>query len=186
MNILLGISGSVAATLTGDLIRGLRDLGEVRLVATQNGERFISLPTESLIGVTRYRDWDEWRWTRKGDPILHIELRNWADVYVIAPLSANTLAKIANGLCDNLLTNVARAWNHNKPFIVAPAMNTAMYEHPITKEQVGKLMDWNFCVIPPVEKELACGDFGVGAMASVADVVATTRMYLDGRAFRGP
>lgn len=70
---------------------------------------------------------------------MHIELRKWADCLLIAPLSANTMAKISNGLCDNLLTNVARAWDYNKPMILAPAMNTMMYENPITKKQITKL-----------------------------------------------
>lgn len=62
-----------------------------------------------------------------GDPVLHIELRRWADVLVLAPLSANTMAKVAHGLCDNLLTSVVRAWDYAKPMIVAPAMNTYMW-----------------------------------------------------------
>lgn len=65
-------------------------------------------------------DEDEWRaWQAVGDPVLHIELRRWADVYVVAPLSANTLAKLANGLCDNLVTCVARAWDFQRPMLVS-------------------------------------------------------------------
>lgn len=65
-------------------------------------------------------DEDEWRgWKQVGDPVVHIELRRWADVFVIAPLSANTLAKLANGLCDNLVTCVARAWDFNRPLVVS-------------------------------------------------------------------
>lgn len=73
-------------------------------------------------------DKDEWEsWKLKGDKVLHIELRKWAHIMLIAPLSANSLAKISNGLCDNLLMSIVRAWDFNKPFIVAPAMNTYMY-----------------------------------------------------------
>lgn len=71
--------------------------------------------------------------------MLHIELRKWADCFLIAPLSANTMAKIVNGLCDNLLTNVARAWDYKKLMILAPAMNTMMYDNPITGKQIKKL-----------------------------------------------
>lgn len=79
------------------------------------------------------RDDDEWScWNKREDPVLHIELRKWADVFLVAPLSANTLAKMANGLCDNLLTCVARAWDFKRPLLVAPAMNTLMWESPFT------------------------------------------------------
>ncbi|ORE20528.1 flavo protein [Rhizopus microsporus] len=67
-------------------------------------------------------------WKKISDPILHIQLRDWADIMVIAPLDANTMGKIANGLCDNLLTCILRAWNVMKPVIACPAMNTSIYQ----------------------------------------------------------
>jgi phosphopantothenoylcysteine decarboxylase len=109
------------------------------------------------------------------------QLRRWADVLLIAPLSANSLAKLAGGLCDNLLTCVARAWDFagGKPLVVAPAMNTAMWEHPLTTRQLGVLTGTlGVRVVPPVSKALACGDVGAGAMASVADIVAAVRAAL--------
>jgi Phosphopantothenoylcysteine synthetase/decarboxylase len=124
------------------------------------------------------------------DPVLHIQLRDWADVAVLAPLSAHTLAKIATGLCDDTLTCVLRAWDFGhtrnkkgKPLVLAPAMNTAMWEHPLTRLQLetiqgfwkkgGRSMDGN-CLIRIVEpqvKTLACGEVGNGAMASVECIV---------------
>ena len=101
--------------------------------------------------VTEFTDSDEYScFKKRGDPVLHIEIRNAASLLVIAPLSANTLAKISNGICDNLLTNVYRCWPYKqdktsgswsiyKPIIVAPAMNTQMYEHPITEKQLKEL-----------------------------------------------
>jgi len=68
--------------------------------------------------------------------VLHIELRRWADVLLFAPLTAHTLAKLALGLCDNLPTNIARAWDSNKPVLVAPAMNTHMWNHPLTADHL--------------------------------------------------
>ncbi len=98
--------------------------------------------------------------------------RNWASALVIAPLDANTLAKIANGICDNLATCIARAWPvGQKPMFIAPAMNTAMWEHPITETHLSTLRSWGVKVINPVVKTLACGDKGVGAMASRVDIV---------------
>ena len=118
-----------------------------------------------------YTDDTEWReWRKVGDPVTHIELRKWADALVVAPLSANTLAKMANGLCDTLLTCVWRAWDFadaSKSVFVAPAMNTAMWNSPFTAKHLAELAAFpNVHVIDPVEKTLACGDVGVGAMAS--------------------
>lgn len=110
-----------------------------------------------------------------------MQLRKWADLLIVAPLSANTLAKLACGLCDNLLTCVGRAWDfkdNNKPFLVAPAMNTAMWEHPLTEQQLGVLHGWGIRVISPVIKTLACGDTGSGALAPVADIVAAVKEAL--------
>lgn len=112
-------------------------------------------------------------WKEKGDPILHIELRRWADVLLIAPLSANTLAKIANGFSDNLLLSVIRAWDISRKIAVAPAMNTMMWEHPITTKQIKVLEEeWEwFRVLRPVEKLLACGDSGSGGMKEWGEIV---------------
>ena len=94
---------------------------------------------------------------------------------LIAPLGANTMAKICNGICDNLLTQVTRAWhfeNDKYPFIVAPAMNTMMYEHPITDLQLKYLQDTlKAKVLPTVLKKLMCGDEGYGAMIDVQTIV---------------
>ena len=107
-----------------------------------------------------------------GDPILHIELRNWADMFVIAPLDANTLAKLAYGLCDNLLTCIARAWDtKNKPLLFCPAMNTLMWNHPSTKKNIDIVKNYGCFEIAPISKRLACGEEGMGAMANVEDIV---------------
>ena len=143
-------------------------------------------------------DADEWpgeRYTR-GDEVRHIELRKWADLFAVAPLDANSLAKLAVGLSDNCLTCVWRAWDTARPVVLAPAMNTLMWEHPFTRRHLrslaadfgaghipGHLDDLPLIhqindrsrtlrVVAPVVKALACGDVGVGAMAEVADIVA--------------
>lgn len=108
------------------------------------------------------------------------QLRKWADLLLIAPLSANTLAKLAGGHADNLLTCVARAWTFSKPLLLAPAMNTAMWEHPITAVHLGVLAAWGARTVMPVVKLLACGDEGRGAMASVADIVRAVQEALVG------
>ena len=116
---------------------------------------------------------DEWRdWKVLGDPVEHIDLRNWADVLLIAPLSAHTLAKLANGLCDDTLSCVMRAWRiPTASMLVAPAMNTAMWDHPITAQQLATIKQWGIKVIEPQTKVLACGEEGNGAMAAVETIV---------------
>uniref|UniRef100_A0A3P9D7J9 Phosphopantothenoylcysteine decarboxylase n=1 Tax=Maylandia zebra TaxID=106582 RepID=A0A3P9D7J9_9CICH len=117
-------------------------------------------------------------WKQRSDPVLHIELRRWADLLVIAPLDANSLGKIASGICDNLLTCVVRAWDTSRPLLFCPAMNTAMWLHPITAQQVSRLKEFGYVEIPCVAKKLVCGDEGKGAMAEVSTIVSLVKEYL--------
>ncbi|XP_071392349.1 phosphopantothenoylcysteine decarboxylase isoform X2 [Centroberyx affinis] len=117
-------------------------------------------------------------WTQRSDPVLHIELRRWADLFVIAPLDANTLGKISNGICDNLLTCVVRAWDTSRPLLFCPAMNTAMWQHPITARQVASLKEFGYVEIPCISKKLVCGDEGKGAMAEVSTIVNVVKQHL--------
>jgi phosphopantothenoylcysteine decarboxylase len=111
--------------------------------------------------------------------VLHIELRKWADLFLIAPLDANTLAKVANGICDSCLTSVYRCWDLTRPVVIAPAMNTLMWEHPVTDRNLKQLQqDCKILRICwPQEKLLACGDMGTGAMASIPEILS--QCYLD-------
>lgn len=175
MRLILGVTASVAATLTSALVAALKEAGhEVQIIATDKS--FAFWDTKS-VEVRVWRDGDEWAEIsyERGQPIAHIDLRNWADAIVIAPLTANTLAKIANGLADNLLTSIIRAWDRSKPIIIAPAMNTQMWAHPATEEHLATLRRWypKLTVVMPVEKTLACGERGIGAMAAIETIVAT-------------
>src|SRR5215468_7916105 len=139
-NVLLGVTGSVAAVRTPALVGALAQAGHaVRVVATQAALYFFD-PTE-LPPTMLVRDADEWpgQRYRRDDAVLHIELRRWADLFVVAPLDANTLAKLACGLCDNCLTCVWRAWDVARPVVVAPAMNTLMWQHPFTRRHLRSL-----------------------------------------------
>jgi phosphopantothenoylcysteine decarboxylase len=195
-NVLLGVTGSVAAVKTPELVAALTAAGHaVKVVATDAAAYFFD---PAAVGCPVVRDADEWPGERyaRGHAVQHIELRKWADVFALAPLDANTLAKLAVGLCDNCLTCVWRAWDPAKPVVLAPAMNTLMWQHPFTRRHLrsvaadfgGGHIPGHFdedqlvpvindrCkglrVVPPVSKALACGDVGVGAMAAVADIVA--------------
>ncbi|CBZ51995.1 hypothetical protein NCLIV_017870 [Neospora caninum Liverpool] len=167
LNVLLAVTGSVAAIKIPEIIEELHAEGrkrstcvDLKLIATKDACHFLkSFPLNVI------RDEDDWRsWNQKGDPVLHIELRRWADVLAIAPLSANSLAKISQGLCDSLLTCVARAWDFKKPFVVFPAMNALMWKHPLSAQQLDLLRSFGVKVVEPVEKTLACGDTGPGAL----------------------
>lgn len=179
--VLLGVSGSVATIKLGLLATRLQAFADVKIIATTAAQHFIrTLPdtVQNELGQVA-GDEDEWRsWEKVGDPVMHIELRRWADIFVVAPLSANTLAKMANGICDNLLTCVVRAWDFNKPLLIAPAMNTFMWESPFTGQHLSVLRNLGVQVIPPISKVLACGDIGQGAMASVDSIADTVALQL--------
>ena len=158
VNILICCTGSVATIKIPEILSNLSQLDNcrVKLIVTEHSRHFLpELCQLGTPGEDVLCDEDEWRsWRGRGDPVLHIELRNWADIAVIAPLSANSLAKLANGLADNLLTCVMRAWDLEKPALVAPAMNTQMWEHPVTSQQLTILRGWGYSVIPPCSKTL--------------------------------
>lgn len=182
--VLLGVTGSVAAIYTPQLFDELRQLGhDVKIVATRSSIYFFD--AAAIAPVTpgeRNRDIvildaDEWPGERyqRGDPVLHIELRRWADVLLIAPLDANTLAKLALGITDNCLTCVYRAWDPSRPIVLAPAMNTLMWEHPATARHIAQIqsdMRGAVHIVEPISKKLACDDVGIGAMAERAQIVA--------------
>lgn len=167
----------MAAIKTTDLVAALSKFANVRLVTTQHAEYFIHSEYEQLkrLYVQIFRDSDEWPLLQSryqiGEPILHIEMRRWADAVIVAPMDANTLAKLVHGFCDNLLTSIIRAWDWEKPVILCPAMNTVMWNNPPTPEQVAALEKRGTIIIEPIEKKLACNDVGMGAMAQVDDIV---------------
>ncbi len=172
--LLLGLTGSIATVLVKKLAADLSKIGTVSLVFTENALKFISeqelLDLESDYVV--YTDRHEWHNVGRASEICHIQLRNDNDILVIAPCSANTLAKIANGICDNLLSSIVRAWYPYKPILLAPAMNTQMWNHPITKKHLDTftLFSKNNSVIQPQNKTLACGEQGIGALAEIEDI----------------
>ena len=170
MKILHAITGSVAAEQAGNVERELLlKIPNANITSIATGRAGYFLEKGTLMGMS-LTDEDEWTWKKRGDSILHIDLCKDNDVLVIAPLSANTLAKISHGLCDNLVTCVVRAWNYDKPLILAPAMNTKMWENPLTRPQLDIMTSMGASIISPIEKLLMCGDRGMGAMANAKDI----------------
>lgn len=205
--ILLGLTGSVATTKATELARCIRERGhELAIAATGPSQYFLTADEKAELKeissefVTDQEEWPGKHYNR-GQEIPHIRLGNWADALVIAPLDANTLAKIAVGISDNLLTSLLRAWDFSKPTVLAPAMNSRMWNHPFTACHLcefAKLYGWkseNANIIAesntpiktcelinqttkglqialPVEKVLACGDYGIGAMAPAEAILS--------------
>ncbi|GAB65240.1 phosphopantothenoylcysteine decarboxylase [Plasmodium cynomolgi strain B] len=183
MNLLIGVSASIAAIKLGEVKERLKERCresnlqvEIKYVATTLAYdtflKKVDFCEEVLL------DRDEWTWEKMGDEILHVELRKWADLFVICPMDANTLASVASGACPNLLTCICRCWDFRKPLLVFPCMNTYMYDHPITREQLKRITSWGVKVVEPVEKLLACGDYGIGALPPVEDVVEKIVQYI--------
>ncbi|KAL6940863.1 hypothetical protein ACO0QE_004781 [Hanseniaspora vineae] len=188
LHILIGATGSVATIKIPLIVNKLLkhytpDKCSIQVILTNSSKHFLKgSKISSLVKVWTDEDLDSNINFKFGEPILQIELRRWADIFVIAPLSANTLAKISNGISDNLLTTVIRGWPiSSTPLYVAPAMNTFMYIHPITKKHLALLQeDLPFVeILRPVEKVLVCGDIGMGGMREWNDIVKIVIDKLD-------
>lgn len=178
MRLLIIGTGSIAIVKLRDLCKQLKD-HQIDVVLTKAACALIkSEYTDEthlcdLDHVKVYRDEDELiDQYRVGDDVLHVNLARTNDMCLICPLSANSLAKIANGLCDNLATNVVRCWKYSKPLILAPAMNTVMWNHHLTARQLSSMETHPMVkIVPPQVKVLACGECGDGGLANIPDII---------------
>jgi len=165
--VLLGVSGSIAAYKSPDIVRRLQDLGaEVRVVVTNGGREFVSERSLQTISKNKVHDnlWDKDAELSMG----HIELAKWADVVIIAPASANTIAKLCHGKADDLLSTVILATSAT--VMIAPSMNQQMYASLAMKENLQLLKSRNVIIIEPGFGEQACGDVGEGRLAEPIDI----------------
>ncbi|MDR3209003.1 MAG: phosphopantothenoylcysteine decarboxylase [Oscillospiraceae bacterium] len=178
-HIILGVTGSVAAYKAAELAnRFTKDGHAVHVIMTAAAQKFITPITfQTLTKRKTYTEqFDEFIY----EDVRHIALAQQADLVLIAPATANVIAKLAAGIADDMLTTVLLAVRE-KPVLIAPAMNTAMYENPITRENIARLTRFGYEFIEPREARLACGDLGRGALADV-DVIAArvTRLLEEG------
>ncbi len=166
VRILIGITGGIAAYKVPQLIRLLKKNGaEVKAVCTPCALRFVGDETlRTVSGHPLYRDDVSFH------DIEHIRLAEWTDLFIICPATANTIAKIAHGIADNLLTTLALSVPPEK-MAVAPAMNTVMWENRVTKENIAALEKRGVTVLPVGEGELACSASGPGRMLEVEEIV---------------
>ena len=178
--ILLGVTGSIAAYKAADLASKLAQAGaQVDVILTEAAQKFIApLTFQSVTGRRAYADADLW-----GDEahVLHVGLGHTADLLVIAPCTANTLAKLARGQADSLLTVTALA--SNSPLLLAPAMDGGMYDHPATQENLDTLRKRGARIIEPAEGHLASGLTGKGRLPETNELIGHIRLLLgrDGR-----
>lgn len=167
-NIVLGVTGSIAAYKAPELVRLLKkEQANVSCVLTANGSRFVTALTLQTVSCsTVYQgmfdavDWD----------IEHIALTDKADIIVVAPASADMLARLACGRADDLLSSVVLA--SDSPVLICPAMNERMWKNPATRANVKKLKEYGYEFVLPASGELACGSEGVGRLADLSDITA--------------
>ncbi len=166
-HILVGVCGGIAAYKSAELVRLLRGAGaQVRVVMTDGAREFVGART--FQALTGERVWQGWSDDRSG--MEHIELARWADRILVAPATADTLARLRQGRANDLLAAVCLAGQ--VPLLVAPAMNQAMWQHPATRENMDVLCARGVQICGPAEGAQACGEVGPGRMLEPADLVA--------------
>jgi phosphopantothenoylcysteine decarboxylase/phosphopantothenate--cysteine ligase len=165
--ILIGVCGSIAAYKSATLVRLLKKAGaEVKIILTPSAKEFITPLTLSTLSKNPV--YCEFVKNAQGEWTNHVDLGLWADIFLIAPLTANTLAKMANGLCDNLL--LATYLSARCPVIVAPAMDLDMLNHPTTQTNINKIKSFGNLILEPEFGELASGLVGKGRMAEPEEI----------------
>ena len=174
-NIILGVTASIAIYKACDIIRRLRSEGfSVTVVLTPEAEEFIQpVLFQSLSGNKVYRGLFE---EPEAWEIEHVSLAKKADLVLIAPATANIIAKIAHGICDDLLTCVCCATR--APILISPAMNENMFKNRITQDNIKKLKSLGFRFVEPIKGRLACGRVGVGCLAEVEDIVKEAKRVI--------
>jgi phosphopantothenoylcysteine synthetase/decarboxylase len=173
IHIVLGVTGGIAARKTIDLAYLLTCTGAtIKTVMTENACQFV-MPksfqaiTNSSVYTSMWTGCEEFK-------IEHINLTDWADIVVVAPATANTIGKIANGICDNLLSSILCAcWR--KPILIAPAMNTNMWNNPAVQQNVKILCERGIELIGPETGRQACGAIGIGKMSLPQDILERIR-----------
>ncbi|VED67187.1 MULTISPECIES: phosphopantothenoylcysteine decarboxylase [Streptococcus] len=176
-NILLAVTGSISAYKAADLTSQLTKLGhQVKVLMTPAATAFITPLTLQVLSKQAVLV----EIMTEDDPkqIQHIDLGKEADLFLVAPASANTIAKLAHGFADNIVTSTALALPSEVKKFLAPAMNTKMLDHPATQNNLETLKSYGYQIIPPREALLACGDQGSGALASIETILTTIQESL--------
>lgn len=174
--IVVGVSGGIAAYKACDLVSKLSKKDyEVKVILTKHAEKFVSKLTFEVL-CHNYVETDLFDESNE-DPIAHITLAKWADLMIIVPATANIIAKVTHGISDDLLSTTFLACNKHK--MICPAMNTQMYENPITQKNIQACKDLGYQILDPVVGHLACNDTGKGKMIEPADIVEAIDNYFN-------
>lgn len=174
--IVVGVSGGIAAYKACDLVSKLSKKDyEVKVILTKHAEKFVSKLTFEAL-CHNYVETDLFDESNE-DPIAHITLAKWADLMIIVPATANIIAKVTHGISDDLLSTTFLACNKHK--MICPAMNTQMYENPITQKNIQACKDLGYQILDPVVGHLACNDTGRGKMIEPADIVEAIDNYFN-------
>ena len=174
--ITLAVTGSISAYKAADITSQLTKLGlEVKVLMTPAARKFITPLTlqvlsKNPVGLDVMIEEDP-QW------IEHIDIGKETDIFLVAPASANTIAKLAMGLADNMVTSTALALPQGTKKLLAPAMNTKMLEQPATQRNIKLLQDYGYQIIQPRHATLACGDQGSGALATVESIVKAVKEH---------
>ena len=173
-NILLAVTGSISAYKAADITSQLSKLGhQVKVLMTPAATAFITPLTLQVL--SKQAVLVEVMTEEDPKQIQHIDLGKEADLFLVAPASANTIAKLAHGFADNIVTSTALALPSEVKKFLAPTMNTKMLDHPATQNNLETLKSYGYQIIPPREALLACGDQGAGALATVDTIVQTIK-----------
>lgn len=173
--ILLGITGGIAAYKCPELVRILKKGGyEVRCVLTESGSKFVTPLTLQTVSENPVH-MDMFELIEKNE-IGHISLADGADLVLVAPATANIIAKVANGICDDLLSTMI--CSTKAPVLFAPAMNVNMWENPITQRNVGMLKEYGYGFVGPDSGQLACGYEGTGRLADLQTIFDEARKFI--------
>lgn len=170
--VLLCVCGGIAAYKSAELVRRLRDAGaQVQVAMTESAQRFVGAQTFQALShrPVRISLWD----TQAEAAMGHLELAGWAQQVLVAPATANTLAKLAHGLADDLVSTLCLATD--APLLVAPAMNHRMWRHPATQANIATLLARGVRMVGPNDGPLAEGESGPGRMAEPAEILAAAR-----------
>ena len=174
MNVLLAVSGGIAAYKACELCSVLvKEDHSVRVMMTKNASNFIGkISFEGLTNNAVVLDSFDYSYSA----MEHIDLPKWCDVMVIVPCSMNLLTKITVGLCDDIVSTSVAALPLNTPLVIAPAMNTNMWNSPANQRNLELLNNSpRYTIVSPVNKRLACGDIGMGGLADLSDIVGIIR-----------
>lgn len=176
--VLLGVSASISAYKAADITSSLIKKGvDVEIAMTKHATKFITpLTLQSLNHHPIHVEVIE---EMEPEIITHVDLARNADLFLVAPASADILGKMANGIADDMLSSLNLAIHPETPKLFAPAMNTYMYDNPITQKNINQLKTFGYEEIAPKTARLACGDVGRGALANVEDIVQAVLAHLE-------